>query len=69
MSLYRVIVSMEGRNPKHTDYPLLPGDIISPTAYGWMKHAPGLGVFGFVLSDDDLSGNCEPADDARWVIQ
>jgi hypothetical protein len=68
MSKYRVIETMEGRHPQHTDYPLLPGDIITPSRDGWMKHAPGLGIGGFLLSAEDVSERCEPAHDARWVI-
>lgn len=72
VNLYRVTVTMEGRNPHHPDYPLLPGDIIGPYADNeegtWIKHAPGLGIFGFVLTEKDLVDNCEVADDARWVI-
>jgi hypothetical protein len=69
MSKYRVIETMEGRHPLHADYPLLRGDIIAKHSEdGWIKHAPGLSIWGFQLSDEDIAKRCEPADDARWVI-
>lgn len=36
-------------------YPLLPGDVLTRADDGtYMKHAPGLGVFGFTLASEDL---------------
>lgn len=64
---WRVTETLEGRHPLHTDYPLLPGDILTRSGSTWTKQAPGLGIFGFNLSDEDEAG-LEPADDARWEI-
>ena len=78
MSQFRVTATLEGKSAMHPDYPLLPGDIIAAEVDWdddgneidtgtWMKHAPGIGIGGFVLTDDDVA-TLEPADDVRWVI-
>lgn len=69
MSLHRVTVRLDGCHPLHEDYPLLPGDILAHDNddAGWVKVAPGLGIFGFVLTEDDVA-TLEQADDVRWVI-
>lgn len=72
MSLHRVTVRLDGCHPLHEDYPLLPGDILARSDdegddQGWAKVAPGLGIFGFVLTEED-EATLEPADDVRWVI-
>lgn len=69
----RVTQEMVGRHPHphHADYPLLPGDIIvgpDEDDGSWSKQAPGLGIFGFVLSDEDVAERTEPAPEARWTI-
>ena len=66
--LYRVTQTLERKSAIHPDYPLLPGDIISREDDGrWMKHAPGLGIGGFLLTEDDVA-TLEEAPDARCVI-
>lgn len=51
---FEVTKRIAGANPLHPDYPLLPGDLLSPNGDGtFFKEAPGLGVDGFVLSDLD----------------
>jgi hypothetical protein len=48
---FLVTEEMVGVHPKHPDYPLLPGDVLTQDANGtWQKHT-GLGMFGFVLSE------------------
>ena len=66
---YRVTVALENKNRTHPNYPLLPGDIITqePDGHHWMKHAPGLAVGGFLLTDSD-EDTLEAADDARWEL-
>jgi hypothetical protein len=64
---FRVTVKLRGKHPTHTDYPLLPGDILTRDHKGFMKHAPGLAIGGFILGEDDFA-TLEPADEARWVI-
>lgn len=66
----RVTQTLEGRKFHMPDYPLLPGDIIlGPDEKGeWTKHAPGLCIGGFVLSEADLTESTEPAPEARWVL-
>lgn len=40
-------------NPHHANYPLLPGDLLSEWEDGtFCKFAPGLGISGFVLTDE-----------------
>jgi hypothetical protein len=48
---FRVTETIEGAHPKHTDYPLLPGDLLVRADGTWWKEAPGLAVGGFVLSE------------------
>lgn len=51
--IYEVTVRLEGCHRLHTDYPLLPGDILFPEPGGsFYKHAPGLGITGFELSEE-----------------
>lgn len=75
---FRVTVALDGRRPDMPGYPLLPGDIIAPSIDWdddgneielgtWMKHAPGIAIGGFVLTEEDLA-TLEPADDVHWVI-
>ncbi|UDL16328.1 hypothetical protein SEA_ZOOMAN_44 [Microbacterium phage Zooman] len=50
-----VTEEMNGRHPRHVDYPLLPGDSIQLYTDGtWAKVSPGLMVAGFVLSEEDV---------------
>jgi hypothetical protein len=67
---FRVTQELNGKHPIHTDYPLLPGDLLvmGRSVHEWTKVAPGLGVFGFKLTAEDIQ-TLEPADDARWVIE
>ena len=65
---FRVVVELNGKHPLHPDYPLLPGDLlVNDPRDGWTKVAPGLGIFGFILTEDDVA-TLELANDARWVI-
>jgi hypothetical protein len=65
---YRVTVELAGKHPIHTNYPLLPGDILTKHPVdGWTKHAPGLAIWGFELTDEDVK-TLELADEARWSI-
>lgn len=64
---YEVTITLEGKNETHPDYPLLPGDIITKEGRGWRKHAPGLSVGGFLLTDEDVD-TLNPAPNAQWVI-
>ena len=42
-----------GAHPKHPQYPLLPGDLLIKRADGTFgKFGPGLGIEGFVLSEE-----------------
>lgn len=51
--IYQVTVRLDGCHSLHTDYPLLQGDILLPEPGGtFYKHAPGLGICGFVLTDE-----------------
>lgn len=46
---------LKGVHPLHPEYPLLPGDVLNRRDNGtWGKFGPGLGIEGFVLSNDDL---------------
>lgn len=64
----RATQSLEGKHPIHADYPLLPGDILTRSSDGtFAKHAPGIGVFGFVLTEQDIA-TLEEAPEARWTI-
>jgi hypothetical protein len=48
-----VTKTLEGCHPLHTHYPLLEGDWINKREDGtWGKIAPGLGIEGFVLTED-----------------
>lgn len=50
---WRVTERMDGRHPKHPDYPLLPGDLLSWDGNKWCKFAPGLAIFGFRIDEGD----------------
>jgi len=53
MSLLRVTEQIDGAHPLHTNYPLLPGDALTRNPDGtYTKQAPGIGVFGFVLTPE-----------------
>lgn len=50
---WRVIEELHDCHAIHTDYPLLPGDWLVEQGDGtFYKIAPGLGVFGFQLTDE-----------------
>lgn len=47
---------IEGAHPKHTSYPLLPGDLLVASLDGsWWKECPGIAVGGFVLTDEQVA--------------
>ena len=72
----RVVVRIDGANPKLPDYPLLPGDVLVARRWDGERHgpgtfnkvAPGLCVVGFELTGDQVAA-CEPAEDVGLVIQ
>ena len=48
-----VTEQIEGAHPLHTEYPLLPGDLLFEREDGeFDKFGPGLGIEGFVLTDE-----------------
>lgn len=50
---YRVTQKIAGANRNLPDYPLLPDDLLLPEGDGsFFKHGPGLGIGGFVLTDE-----------------
>jgi hypothetical protein len=50
---YRVTATIEGANAKHPTYPLLEGDMLIEQPDGsFYKTAPGLGIYGFVLTEE-----------------
>lgn len=54
--LLRVSEKIEDAHDKLTEYPLLPGDILTQAADGtYTKHAPGLGVCGFRLTPEQAA--------------
>lgn len=56
MAVYEVTEQLDGCHDIHTDYPLLPGDILVEDEDGsFAKTAPGLGIFGFILSSEQKS--------------
>jgi hypothetical protein len=53
ISGFEVTVEMNGCHALHTDYPLLPGDLLKPRPDGtFYKFGPGLGIEGFVLTEE-----------------
>ena len=60
--LLRLTVQLDGTHPKHPDYPLLPGDVLTRDCRDdtYVKHT-GLGMFGFVLTDEQVA-TLEPVD-------
>jgi hypothetical protein len=50
--LLLVTEKMVGVHPIHTDYPLLPGDVLTRDSDGtYVKHT-GIGIFGFELTPE-----------------
>lgn len=48
--LLKVMERIDGAHPRHTEYPLLPGDVLTRSDDGtYMKHT-GICVFGFRLT-------------------
>lgn len=59
-----VTEKIAGAHPQHPDYPLLPEDLVKRQPDGtWYKYAPGMGVTGFVLSEEQVQKL-----KAVWVI-
>lgn len=59
-----VTEEIAGAHPMHPDYPLLPEDLITRQADGtWYKFAPGMGITGFVLNEEQVQ-KLKPV----WVI-
>ena len=53
VSGYRVTQKIEGAQRKMPTYPLLPGDLLIEREDGtFYKFAPGLGVEGFILTEE-----------------
>lgn len=52
---YVVSEQIDGANPLHPKYPLLPGDLLVRDGATWMKDAPGLAVGGFVLTEEQVA--------------
>lgn len=53
VSGFKVTETIEGAHPRHTKYPLLPGDLLIEQRDGtFVKWAPGLAVGGFTLTDE-----------------
>lgn len=69
MTTFRVLSELHGRHPAPhlVDYPLLPGDLIVCNGATWTKVAPGLGIEGFILRDED-SIEIEHAPNAQWEL-
>ena len=53
--LLKVTTEIRGAHPKHTDYPLLPGDVLTRSADGTYTKQTGLCVFGFRLTDEQAA--------------
>ena len=54
--IFEVTETLNGTHPKHTDYPLLPGDVLVAQPDGsFYKTAPGLGIMGFRLSSKQFA--------------
>ena len=52
-SMLEVTERIDGAHRLHTDYPLLPGDLLAKQDDGtFYKHSPGLGIFGFALTPE-----------------
>lgn len=55
-------------HPMHTHYPLLPGDLLVPQEDGtFYKHGPGLGIVGFILSQEQQA-SLQPCKDTVFGI-
>lgn len=53
--LLRVTKRMVGVHPIHTEYPLLPGDVLTREPDGtYMKHT-GIGITGFTLTSEQAA--------------
>jgi hypothetical protein len=65
---FRVLKTIEGANEKHPEYPLLEGDMLVEQADGsFFKTAPGLGISGFVLNDEQRRTSIEQWDNPPRV--
>lgn len=54
--MYEVTEPIEDAHPLHSKYPLLPGDLLTRDENDtWMKECPGIAVYGFVLTDEQVS--------------
>lgn len=53
---YEVVETIDNAHPRHVDYPLLPGDLITRDDDGTFgKEAPGMCVLGFRLTDEQIA--------------
>lgn len=56
MDGHRVTQRIDNAHPVlGADYPLLPGDLLVRDGVTWTKEAPGLCVYGFVLTDEQVA--------------
>lgn len=56
MSGFKVTEEIKGAHPINTSYPLLPGDFLVEQEDGtFYKVAPGIGMVGFVLTEEQKS--------------
>lgn len=63
-----VTETIEGAHPKHETYPLLPGDLLIEEDDGtFYKFGPGLGVTGFVLTEDQRA-TLRPSGERRFGV-
>lgn len=64
----KVTVEIDGAHPKHTKYPLLPGDMLIKREDGrFGKFGPGLGIEGFVLTAEQ-EATLVPVEDQAFGI-
>lgn len=62
-----VTEQIDNAHSKLTEYPLLPGDILFKREDGrWGKFGPGLGIEGFVLTDEQIENFTKPNEEQRF---
>lgn len=53
---FQVVTEIRGARPDFLTYPLLPDDLIVQDETGiWWKLCPGIGIGGFVLTDEQVA--------------
>jgi hypothetical protein len=63
-----VTVEIKGAHPLHTDYSLLPGDLLLKRKDGtYGKFGPGLGIEGFRLTPEQVA-TLEPSGEKTFEI-